>query len=160
MIIAGIDTGLKRCGVAIFEDEKLTWAQLVCAEGLDSDPVVDMATGVVEAMPQKADRAVIETPQQYPNSPVPRESLEALSLVAGALSHNLPKSTAVERIYPRVWKGQVPKAVMLRRIRAHLSAEEISVVTALDLPKSSVHNVWDAVGICLWAVGRLGARKR
>jgi len=155
---ACVDPGLKRCGVAVFaRPGGLVWAGLVHGAAGD-DPVIEMADAVVNTLTQTPSEAFIETPQQYPNSPVPRESLEKLSLVAGAISQALPRSVKVHRFYPRAWKGQVPKAVMVRRIKAHLSGTERLIVDALDLPASSVHNVWDAVGIGLWATGRIGKR--
>lgn len=158
MRVAGIDTGLRRCGVAFFENRRLVWVQLVSATKGD-DAVYEMARGVMGAVPSCPDRTYIEVPQQYPSSPVPRASLEQLTLVAGALTQVFQgRGSKVERIYPRHWKGQVPKKVMLRRIRAHLNEGERALVEGLSLPVSSAHNVWDAVGVGLWAVDRIGTR--
>ena len=159
MITVGVDTGKRQCGVSLFDGRQLVWADLVKVPVGDYDPR-DVAAQVAGAVPQRPDVVFIEKPQQYPNSPVPRESLEALSLVAGAISQAFPREADTACIYPREWKGQVPKPVMLRRIKAHLSDAEMAVVSDLGLASSVVHNVWDAVGIGLWAVGRIGSRKR
>jgi len=156
VLIAGVDTGLRRCGVALFEDGTLIWAQLVEADGAGDD-VFAMAHAVAGALPKRPGQVFVEVPQQYPSSPVPRKSLEQLTLVAGAITHALSASD-VSRIYPRQWKGQVPKPVMLRRIQSHLTDPEKTLVEDLSLPTSTAHNVWDAVGICLWAAGRIGVR--
>lgn len=61
----------------------------------------------------------------------------------------------VRCVAPREWKGTIPADVLITRVQDRLSEKERSRVT---LPAKSLrHNVWDAVGIALWAVGRLDA---
>lgn len=61
----------------------------------------------------------------------------------------------VEEILPRDWKSTLPKRAMLKLIWSRLTREERALVLGLDLPKSLVHNVLDAVGVMLWSCGRL-----
>lgn len=61
----------------------------------------------------------------------------------------------VVEVLPRDWKGTLPKRAMLRMIVERMTPDERRIVKALDLPRSLVHNVLDAVGIVLWSAGRL-----
>jgi hypothetical protein len=61
----------------------------------------------------------------------------------------------VVEVLPRDWKSTLPKRAMLKLIWSRLTREERALVLGLDLPKSLVHNVLDAVGVMLWSCGRL-----
>lgn len=62
----------------------------------------------------------------------------------------------VLQVEPRVWKGgPVPKKIMLKRIKYVLMSEETNLVERYQTAESERHNLWDAVGIGLWAAGRL-----
>ncbi len=67
----------------------------------------------------------------------------ALGYFGGLLTGKLLTPT------PGDWKGQVPKAIHHERIRRVLSTKELGLVSRVD------HNVMDAVGLGLWALGRL-----
>src|SRR5215510_298414 len=62
-----------------------------------------------------ADMAIIEKPRAYPDAPVnPNDLLklqERASEIAGLL---LAKGTRVKYVYPREWKGNMPKVVCHR----------------------------------------------
>jgi len=68
--------------------------------------------------------------------------------VAGMLS---PEPAFVT---PNEWKGQVPKEIMGSRILHSLQWDEANRA-GKDIPTNLRHNVIDAVGIGLWAVGRM-----
>jgi len=56
-------------------------------------------------------------------------------------------------VYPREWKGQATKEVTTARAEKALSVRERSCIM---LPKQKVlkHNVWDAISIGMWKLGR------
>lgn len=82
---------------------------------------------------------------------------EAVTL--GGFAEQARKQGArVLEVAPRIWKGTMRKDAMVERIKGRLDADERAIVEALGLPPSKVHNVYDAVGIFLWAVGRLGKK--
>lgn len=64
------------------------------------------------------------------------------------------------RVVPKAWKGTVPKAVMVERIKGRLTADERAIVDALKLAPSKLHNVYDGIGLFLWTVGRLERKWR
>ncbi len=150
MITLAIDPGVKHLGVALFEDETLVYATL-------------LKTGDAQALSElffvhgPPDRVVIELPQVYARSKSKGDpnDLIAVAVVVGALTACLKNA---ELIKPRVWKGTVDKSVFLKRILGKLEPGELALLP--KLAKSLVHNVQDAVGIGLFAVGRLGKKKK
>jgi hypothetical protein len=66
--------------------------------------------------------------------------------------------STVELVQPRQWKGTVDKDVMIERIKTSLDLSEMKNV-CLPKAKGLHHNVWDAIGIGLWASGRLSAKR-
>jgi hypothetical protein len=52
-------------------------------------------------------------------------------------------------VLPNKWKGNLPKKICKDRCKAVLTPEELARVKTED------HNVWDAIGIGLWYLGRL-----
>jgi hypothetical protein len=94
--------------------------------------------------------------------PLPRmkgdpNDLLALAVLEGVFL-GLPVPTSGVHLLPaRAWKGQVPKEVIRDRIEAALAQPEREVLKgALAGVNGSVrHNVYDAVGLGLYALGRL-----
>ena len=156
-MILAIDPGLRACGVAWFEKGILIKADLVSVKTMESDAkaFLEMANAVGAASPPVTHLA-IEYPQQYSRAITPRESVQKLVGVIGALAVTFSDSKT-EYYLPRQWKGQVPKAVMHRRVLGRLTEAEQGLIP--ELPVSKLHNVLDAVGIGLHHVGRL-KRKR
>ena len=102
------------------------------------------------------DRVVVEMPVYYPqNNKADVNDLLRLAFAAGALSHVVACKTAVELVPPREWKGTVKKEVMNNRVFYRLCEIEQDVVTKSCPTKVKRHNVLDAVGIGLHALGRL-----
>jgi hypothetical protein len=62
----------------------------------------------------------------------------------------------VEYVEPHKWKGTIAKEVCHARIWSILSADEKATLAKVceGVAPSKRHNVLDAVGIGLWAVGR------
>lgn len=156
-MILAIDPGLRACGAAWFENDILVRAELVSVKKVESDAkafvAMAHAVGVTSAA---VTELAVEYPQQYARAPSPRDAVQKLVGVIGALSVTFAKSNT-EYYFPRQWKGQVPKSVMHRRILGRLSDEEKAIIPGLAASK--LHNVLDAIGIGLHHVGRLKRRR-
>lgn len=59
---------------------------------------------------------------------------------------------------PVQWKGSVPKEIHNARVLARLSDAELRAIP--KLPKSKLHNVIDAIGLGLWALGRMTQERK
>jgi hypothetical protein len=57
--------------------------------------------------------------------------------------------------FPRQWKGTTPKDIHNRRVLAALTDGEREILERLELPKTKIHNVIDAIGMGLWVYGRI-----
>jgi hypothetical protein len=149
-----IESFAKRCGTPLPERIDLLavdpgastgWAAFsgdrLAAWGLGDPPV------------ESAGRIAIELPQVYPRQQVPPNDLIALAFLAGRYAGRA--RGAVSTVLPHQWKGNMPKDVCAARVRARLSPEERAVVDACDVPDKQRHNVLDAIGIGLFALGRL-----
>ena len=104
-------------------------------------------------------RLVVEVPQVYQQrgwKGDPNDLIE-VALTAGRIAQAFDQAPA-EFVRPHAWKGSVPKDVMLLRITESLDGAEQNVLHAAKVPASMKHNVIDAVGLGLWALGRLNRR--
>jgi hypothetical protein len=97
---------------------------------------------------------VCEFPFLYPGGRGKGDGNDLLKVarIAGLLTAPFSEDR-VRLIYPRTWKGNVPKELMLDRILTRLSEEEKARIPRL--PKGKLHNVIDAIGIGLHHLGRL-----
>ena len=165
--ILAVDPGVRGCGVALFvhslTGERLRRAAYVRNPHKTGDgmgEVESMARAVRDSFDRMAcvtfDRLVLEFPQVYTGARAkgdPRDLL-ALAAVDGAICGFVHHTEAV-RVLPREWKGQVDPDVLIERVKARLLPAEIA---AVELPCASLaHNVWDAVGLGLFSVGRFHA---
>ncbi|NOJ83830.1 hypothetical protein [Myxococcus xanthus] len=66
--------------------------------------------------------------------------------------------TGRRSVYPRDWKGSLDADAFIERIKQRIDAAEHLRV---ELPSYSSlhHNVWDAIGIGLHALGRLAPHR-
>ena len=87
----------------------------------------------------------VEDPQFYPKDRAPHGDLKSLKRVLHALESE--GGRPIWKVKPGAWKGQVPKDVHQTRISTFLTSEEGGLVL-------EDHNVWDAVGLGLFALGR------
>lgn len=104
----------------------------------------------------RPDRVIVEMPEVYPGSKVNPNDLIKLAAKAGAVLgryYLLPCQT----VAPKTWKGQLPKPakasdpyIVAERIKRKLDCAKVE---ALGLPPSLKHNVYDAVGLALYAIG-------
>ena len=165
-----IDPGFRHCGVSCFEGTTLKHATLVETQSdSDIDPADQfskMGSAVADYVESleigNSFHVAIEYPQQYQRTPTPRESVQRVVGVIGAILAALQARTGglsvrVTSYTPQAWKGQVPKDIMVERIRGRLLDAELS--TLPEYPKSKMHNVIDAIGIGLKHLNRLKLKR-
>lgn len=150
--LVAYDPGKHHVGEAWFQDGELIACSLLRE--------TDKGEGILEDLPTTidADEAMIEIPQVYQQRSWKGDpnDLIQIALVAGALAHAVAPFGFVSFVRPHAWKGNAKKEAIEGWIRARLSPAESAVLAACDVPASLKHNVIDAVGIGMWALGRLG----
>ena len=143
MITLAVDPG--RCtGFALFSVSDLTWC---CAEAPETALSYLKGSSAI-------DRIVIEIPQVYrlEHSKGDPGDLIELAFCAGMVVGRI-RPTTLQKVLPREWKGQLPKRVTEHRARAVLTVSEMARVP--KVPKGLAHNLWDAIALGLWSLGRL-----
>ncbi len=163
-LIVGCDPGKHGNGLSIFVDGLLGHAQYTGGLGGQIDCLLEPeepTTAILEELRVgvgMVDTLIIEVPQIYDQQKQvgDQEDLLDLAIIVGAVIRGARSCVkSVLRVKPARWKGQVPKDVMVERIKSKLSPAELACV---DLPtaKGLHHNVWDGVGLGLYRLGRLG----
>jgi hypothetical protein len=161
VILVGIDPGKKATGWALFRSGVLEGAGIVRGENVEVSAIGVLAAGVAlrSAGCLRPDVVIIEKMVVYPGmrQKGDQNDLITLSIIGGAAAAAL---RGLETIFvePREWKGQVPKAIMSKRILAELSADERTKIE--KMPASLKHNALDAVGLGMWNLGRIGRNRR
>ncbi len=106
---------------------------------------------------------IIECPRLRPRGEKNPNSILLVARNAGEWGGRYAALGAeVRYVTPNEWKGATPKNVSEARTKSALSSEELAIVyqafkTAKGrsgMAKSLRNNVWDAIGIGLYAVGR------
>jgi len=144
-VILSVDPGTREMGWALWEGGGLR----DCGIARGGDWIATVA-----GMPEMSvDRLVIEDQQIYRNSKIDAHALLAVARVVGAVVFYY-KKPLTNLVKPREWKGQLPKAVCNRRTLSKLNPRERSRYDGTNYPKSIRHNLLDAIGIGLWALGR------
>ena len=150
-VIVSVDPGAKLAGVAIFNDELVTAYLVKGNNALDTARSVWGSLAIYNAAGL---HLVIEKPQVYVQSKQKGDAndLITLAIMVGALASHFDFDVTL--YLPRQWKGQVPKDIMIERIKTKLSKDELS---RIELPRvqSLHHNIWDSVGIGLHHQKRL-----
>jgi len=154
--LVSIDPGLKGCGMALWKGGLLQKALYVPnVPGGDFQEMQGRIVQLLPGFPVKISRdflLAIELPQVYVTSRAKGDpnDLINLAVLVGALAQTFREPQLFK---PFEWKRNTPKPVMEGRILKRLSASE---KTRIVLPiKSLAHNVIDAIGIGLHALGRL-----
>lgn len=159
-----LDPGIRGCGVALFVDDQLERAEYIrnpVAKGADLDAVKAMVIEVT-ACAGAVDKFAAERMQVYrqgkqkgrdPNDLIP------LAAIVGGVSLCAREPTW---FVPRDWKYTMPKAktgeeyIIERRVNERLSeSERLNIRDAGALS----HNVYDAIGIGLFHLGRFNRRR-
>ena len=156
-LLVAVDPGKRVCGISIWGcGPQMSILLLACSirpkGGLASLPKQtealwkSCASGDWEGAPAKF---VFEVPRYYAKKRVTFRGEDALFSVLDAYRNYGVKTH--KHYYPSQWKGNVPKPVHERRIKAALLEEELRVVD-----RKGTHDMWDAIGIGLFATGRTG----
>jgi len=157
-LLLSIDPGV-RTAAALWYEGQLVHAQLFGGEGGQVHTCLEPVPAIVHVANTLAlDTVVIEKPKIYDaqHQKGDQRDIVDLAVLVGALTQALaPYTQAILHVEPWQWKGQTPKSVTEARARAALSSDELA---AVDLPRAEKlqHNVWDAIGIGLWRLGRMG----
>lgn len=143
MHLLAIDPGTST-GVAVFLGYRLAFAGVYHPDQYDQLP------GLVDA---SCARVVVEQPQFYTHGPADPQRLAELAKKVGRLQQLFPMA---ELVFPRQWKGQVPKPICHARGVAKLDPGERLVLDACSkhVPKGQRHDMLDAVCLGLWAMKR------
>lgn len=156
-----VDPGKHSCAWATFMGDRLWDASLVRGKSGAPPHVAPGAEGLARVLESWSYgvRFVLEQPTVYPgareNDPNDLISIATEGgLFVGAVRGGRAGPTVL--VAPRTWKGGVPKDIHQRRILAKLTAPEVARLEAalVNVLPTLRHNVVDAVGIGLWAVGR------
>lgn len=168
MRLLALDPGLRGCGVAVFNDEVLAWAGYtrnpVKGDGLDA--VVCMARAVKDVVPVTRDvggvTVVAERMQVYtagkgkgdPNDLIPLAAI--VGGIAAMFCGTTPRTPSTW-YKPREWKSTMPKGdAFTARVLERLSEFERSAIHECG---ALSHNVYDAIGIGLFHLGRFTRRR-
>lgn len=148
--LLAVDPGKKACGVAYFEDGVLVRCGLPRGVGAYETALAVEGWLTFRPILPVIDDLVVEGQQVYggriradPNDLLP------LAQVVGAVFARVPHLNRANPL-PRQWKGSVAKDVFTARIRAALTDPEAELLSSLELPKSTEHNVLDAIGLGKW----------
>lgn len=143
-MLCTIDSGAK-AGIALWWKRQLVYCRLVRAR-----EVREWQLQCLQSSPIA--KAIVEVPIVRTNegTKVNPNNLITLGVSAGRLVPAL--CGTVETVIPNQWKGQLPDDILYRRIYAALTDEEKALIP--DLAEGLLHNVLDAIGIGINALGR------
>jgi hypothetical protein len=165
-VILAIDPGIRGTGAALFDGQELVAADYVVGSptGNGADAWLEILRTTHDFVKQycydrdtRVTETVVECPQVYtashskgdPNDLIPLAAIDGA--VCGAY-WALHRSKATSYL-PAQWKGQTPKAVHHNRIKALLTEQE-KARCVFPRETSLHHNVWDAVALGMFHVGR------
>jgi hypothetical protein len=141
-------------GIAFFKNSILETATLVKPNG-SSKTLQKRVIDIVKKAKQELELVfintlVLEYPRIYTQTTdADPDDMLALAFVCGALMEGLPAKD-VKLVRPSEWKGQVPKKIHNARVVSKLADHEQHWIKTAR----NNHNVIDAIGIGLWALGR------
>jgi hypothetical protein len=162
MRIISIDPGLHGCGVAWWASGRLARASYVVGSPKHMRDALAWRNTVryFDVLVPKPDVCVIEFQQIYDTAHSIRSANDLLQLAAvvGGIAAVMPATTKVFIYKPAQWKGSVKKSVTKNRLREYkLSEDELACVSLPD-SKDDATDVWDAVGIGLKHLEKVGLR--
>ena len=152
MNLISIDPG-NNTGWAVFADRVLTLAGVDKKASLFRPVTPRIPGGVVLAFETSV---LVEIPRWYPHDQVDTNDLIDLAVLVGEVKRFYEsQSCKVELVFPRTWKGSVPKPIHNKRVLAALTPGELALLPRRPRAKDHDHNCVDAVGLGLWKLGRL-----
>jgi hypothetical protein len=157
--ILAVDPGKRKCGVALFVNERLTTASLLTADNTFLLGKTVWLWWLKQAedrvLDPKLDRLVTEGQVVYPGLRTANPNdLLPLSYLCGAVQARVEAEETLMPL-PREWKGSLKKELFTRQILSRLHKEELAIVDQVKCPKGELHNVVDAVGLGLWTMGAI-----
>lgn len=147
--LVSIDPGVERSGFAWWWRGVLRHAEWAPAGSRVVPPPGVLGCPIVVIERPRARR-----PQDTPGGVAGYQALIDVALAGGLLA-GLVGASKLLTVHPDEWKGSVPKDVCAARARALLLDSELRTIE-LPRAKTKAHNVWDAIGIGLFALGRCG----
>lgn len=148
----GFDPAVKGVGVAqLGADGLLVAARFYKTPPWGEEGWTDAVMCSVQTIQGPVSEAWIEFPQVYGKSRAPAEDILRIAAVSGGIACAVRSSFPTAKIrfvLPRVWKKNVPKEVMLRRIFESLTEEERARIE--ETRASYVGDALDAIGIAKW----------
>lgn len=153
--LATVDLGVNRCGLATWLDGRLVYVGEPSIQKDHGDRPWAMGLRLVgEVSRSLGDGPVvwwIEVPQDYDSFRVASGDLDRMREVLGWVSlWRSDGGAEVKKIFPRAWKGNVPKQIHQNRMTKLLREEEIGLIRALERKADAM----DAVGLGLYVLGR------
>lgn len=162
--LVSIDPG-RSCGWAVFhrDSPNLSWRLRFCGLATSTQTnlggmVTEIATKVWSAVSainyDQMPAVAVELMEHRPGDSrsIPDDLIKVASVAAG-VAYAISREVSFHR--PGDWKGSVPKEIMGRRMKLLLSIEELQIIQSARVAPSLEHNMLDAVGIGLWACGRM-----
>lgn len=160
--LCAIDPGKRICGLAIGRvsmggndsqfHASMLWAGKV--ESPSGNPG-DMAHHAIQERLYRTPNSagtptlfVLEVPKKYSIQRAKHGGVGALEDVLDEMRERLGRML-VGTFKPQLWKGNLPKKVHHARLRSVLTPEELAIIAS-----NADHNVWDAIGLFLFATGR------
>jgi hypothetical protein len=140
LIVVAVDPAARCAYYAIFENDTLQSVGISKPKPRDN-------------LPYSA-HWVFERPRKYTRFAAAHKDLDRLLKMNATFQRRVRKAGGIiTEVYPQDWKGNVPKEIHHRRIQSVLSAEEAALVAG---PGDSEydHNLYDAVALGLWHLGR------
>ena len=146
-LLLTIDPG-QHWGWAWFDDASLYMAGVESVGKRVGDPPCPTVRGF---------KVLIEVPRWYPGKEKGDvNQLIDLAVQVGEFREFYRRQGGlVELVFPRTWKGTVPKEIMTARILKQLTPAELNHVPLRPRAKTPDHNTVDAIGLGLWKLGRL-----
>lgn len=155
-----IDPGLNGCGFAEWVGDQMVRARYIKRTEGSASKAYQMAWTLNQITYRNdivADGrySIIERPRIY--TKMKGDPADILNLLEVGATFQGMLGRPVEWVEPHAWKGSLNADAMTERIKSRLTPEEHKRVE--PCAASLMHNVYDAVGIGLHALGRLD-RKR
>ena len=154
--LIAVDPGLRSAGWAVFHGQDIVSAGIVNPrQEYREEEVVTRAVDVGQQLGDLVHKkfsgvthAIVEMPVYYGPGDKNAGSIFKLCVCIGSIAQALnERGVIVETVNVPEWKGQLPKEVVIRRIKIIVPDWAIK---GLNLEK----DMWDAVGIGLWKLGR------
>jgi Holliday junction resolvasome RuvABC endonuclease subunit len=155
-LLIAIDPGKRVCGVSVWGCESHQTQLLHACSIRPGGNLLNLPSQVedlwiehVDGFDQAAPQFVFEVPKYYAKKRATFRGVDALFDVLDAFQKY--GILVKDYVYPNQWKGNIPKNVHRRRIEKALSKSEHKCVDP-----AGTHDMWDAIGIGLYATGRTG----